>query len=98
MLLRRTLLTLFGLQVTLAVIMSVVDSYRRRGKKPHAFPTTPPGRVEIGDSTVTTYTFGRDLYDDMIAAAEHLVASGRTRPKRLVISGASNGVALTLGV
>lgn len=70
MLLRRTLLTLFGLQVTLAVIMSVVDSYRRRGKKPHAFPTTPPGRVEIGDSTVTTYTFGRDLYDDMIAAIE----------------------------
>ncbi|WP_370246777.1 phosphatidylserine/phosphatidylglycerophosphate/cardiolipin synthase family protein [Nocardioides sp.] len=67
---RRTLLTLFGLQVALAVVMSVVDSYRRRGKKPHAFPTTPPGRVEIGDSTVTTYTFGRDLYDDMIAAIE----------------------------
>ncbi len=68
--LRRTLLTILGIQVAVAVAMSLVDSYRRRGKKPVAFPTTAPITVEVGDGTVTTYTFGRDLYDDMISAIE----------------------------
>ncbi len=67
---RRTMLTILGLQLVIAVTMSLVDSYRRRGKKPKPFPTTSPRTVEIGDSTMTTYTFGRDLYDDMIAAIE----------------------------
>ena len=69
-LLRRVLLSVLGLQVVIAVTMSVVDSYRRRGKKPVAFPVTAPTTVAVGDGTVTTYTFGRDLYDDMIAAIE----------------------------
>ncbi|MEO9323681.1 phospholipase D-like domain-containing protein [Nocardioides sp. C4-1] len=68
--LRRTLLTILGLQLVLAVTMSLVDSYRRRGKKPKPFPTRDPETVKIGDSAVTTYTFGRDLYEDMIAAIE----------------------------
>lgn len=37
-------------------------------------------------------------HDDMIAAATHLVSSGRTTPKRLVISGASNGGMLVTAV
>ena len=48
--------------------MTLVDSYRRRGKKPKPFPVTSPREVEIGDGTVTTYTFGQDLYDAMLAA------------------------------
>ena len=68
--LRRTLLAVFGVQLALAIGMSLVDSYRRRGKKPKPFPVTPPRTVPIGDGTVTTYTFGRDLFDDMIAAIE----------------------------
>ena len=67
---RRVLLTVLGVQVVLAVTMSLVDSYRRRGKKPRPFPTTPPETVPVGDGEVTTYTYGRDLYDDMIAAIE----------------------------
>ncbi len=63
-------MTVFGVQVALALTMSVVDSYRRRGKRPQPFPTTPPRTVTVGDSEVTTYTFGRDLYDAMIAAIE----------------------------
>jgi len=73
---KRTLLSLLGLQVVLGVGLSLVDSYRRRGKKPKPFPTTPPAEVAIGEGTVTTYTFGQDLYDDMLAAieqAEHRV-------------------------
>jgi len=67
---RRTLLTILGLQVVLAASLTLVDSYRRRGKKPHPFPTTEPGEVRIGEGTVTTYTFGQHLYDDMIAAID----------------------------
>lgn len=67
---RRTLLSILGLQVTLAVSMSLVDSYRRRGKKPKPFPTVAPREVEIGDGSITTYTYGSDLYDDMLAAIE----------------------------
>src|SRR4051794_26717296 len=63
-------MTLFGVQLLLAVVLTLVDSYRRRGKKPKPFPTTPPAQVGIGDGTVTTYTFGQDLYDDMLAAIE----------------------------
>ena len=48
--------------------LTLVDSYRRRGKKPAPFPTTAPEQVAIGDGTVTTYSFGTDLYDDMLAA------------------------------
>jgi cardiolipin synthase len=65
---KRTLLTVFGLQVLLALSLTVVDSYRRRGKKPKPFPTLEPATVQIGEGTVTTYTFGRHLYDDMLAA------------------------------
>ncbi len=67
---RRLLLTILGIQVGLAVTMSLVDSYRRRGKKPKPFPTRPPSTVTVGDGEVTTYTFGRDLYDDMLAAID----------------------------
>src|SRR5919112_4482662 len=68
--LRRTLLTILGVQVALALGLTLVDSYRRRGKKPKPFPTTPPRTVQIGGGTVTTYTFGADLYDAMLDAIE----------------------------
>lgn len=67
---RRSLLTLLGLQIGLAVALSLVDSYRRRGKKPKPFPVTVPETVPVGVGEITTYTFGRDLYDDMLAAID----------------------------
>jgi cardiolipin synthase len=68
--LRRTLLTAFLTPIGLAVVMTLVDSYRRRGKRPKPFPVTPPRSTAVGDGTITTYTFGQDLYADMIAAIE----------------------------
>ena len=68
--LRSIVLALVGAQLALAVGMTLVDSYRRRGKKPKPFPVTPPRTVGVGDGEVTTYTFGQDLYDDMLAAIE----------------------------
>lgn len=65
---RRVLVGAFGLQVGLAVALTLVDSYRRRGKKPRPFPTTRPATVRIGESAVTSYTYGSDLYEDMLAA------------------------------
>ncbi len=51
--------------------MTLVDSYRRRGKKRAvSFPSAPPATVPVGEGAVTTYTFGADLYDDMLAAIE----------------------------
>ncbi len=73
---KRTVLALLGLQVVLVLLLSLVDSYRRRGKKHKPFPVTPPAEVTIGEGTITTYTFGTDLYDDMldaIAQAEHQI-------------------------
>jgi len=67
---RRTLAVIFGVPIALGVGMSLVDSYRRRGKKPKPFPTTPPATVEVGEGSITTYTFGKDLYADMLAAIE----------------------------
>ena len=75
-LLRRVLLALLGVQLALAIGMSLVDSYRRRGKKPRPFPVTAPREVAVGDGTLTTYTFGQDLYDamlDSIARAERQI-------------------------
>jgi len=63
-------MTLFGIQMALAIGMSLVDSYRRRGKKPKPFPVTPPREVQVGDGALTTYTYGRDLYDAMLAAID----------------------------
>ena len=69
---RRALLSLLGVQLALAIGMSLVDSYLRRGKKPKPFPVTPPRTVAVGenDGDVTTYTYGRDLFDDMLEAIE----------------------------
>lgn len=65
---RRTLLTVFGIQLALAIVLTLVDSYRRRGKRPKPFPVTAPRSVPVGDGTVTTYTYGQDLFEAMLTA------------------------------
>src|SRR5436309_2759108 len=60
----------FGVPVVIAVAMSLVDSYRRRGKKPKPFPVSAPHTVAVGDGAITTYTYGKDLYADMLAAID----------------------------
>ena len=67
---RRTLAVVFGVPMAIGIAMSLVDSYRRRGKKPKPFPTTAPRHDDVGDGTITTYTFGKDLYADMLEAIE----------------------------
>jgi cardiolipin synthase A/B len=69
--LRRALLVTLGLQLALAVTLTLVDSYRRRGKKPKPFPVHRGDQLTIGEGTVRAYTFGQDLYDDMVAAIDN---------------------------
>ncbi|HQR28066.1 MAG TPA: phospholipase D-like domain-containing protein [Nocardioides sp.] len=73
---RRVLLTVLTVQLATALGLTLVDSYRRRGKRPRPFPTAPPETVTVGEGAITTYTFGQDLYDAMLAAiasAKHQV-------------------------
>ena len=69
-LLRRALLVFVGLPIVVATGMTLVDSYRRRGRKSRPFPHAAPRTTSVGDGSLTTYTFGADLYDDMIAAID----------------------------
>ena len=68
--LRRTLLTVVLTPIGMAIVLTLVDAYRSRGKRPKPFPVTPPRSTAVGDGTITTYTFGQDLYADMIQAIE----------------------------
>jgi len=68
---RRTVLGVVAAPFLVAIAMTLVDSYRRRGKRRAvSFPTEPPATVAVGQGEVTTYTFGTDLYDAMIEAIE----------------------------
>jgi cardiolipin synthase A/B len=67
---RWAVVSLLGAQLALALGLTLVDSYRRRGKKPKPFPVTPPRTVRVGEGAVTTYTYGQDLYEDMLAAID----------------------------
>ena len=80
---RRTLLAVVVTPFLAAIGLTLFDSYRRRGKKPKPFPTTPPRTVEVGHGEVTTYTFGSDLYDDMLAAIDERRAAGALRDLHL---------------
>jgi cardiolipin synthase len=68
---RRVVLAIVTAPFLLAIVMTLVDSYRRRGKRRAVtFPTAAPSTVPVGDGEVTTYTYGADLYADMLAAID----------------------------
>src|SRR3954465_11168171 len=70
-LVRRVVLGIVVAPFPVAIGMTLVDSYRRRGKhRAVTFPTASPSTVPVGDGEVTTYSFGTDLYDDMLAAID----------------------------
>jgi cardiolipin synthase len=69
--LRRAVLGIVATPFLLAIGMTLVDSYRRRGKRRAvSFPTAAPETVPVGQGEVTTYTYGDDLYADMLAAID----------------------------
>ncbi|MGD8215906.1 phospholipase D-like domain-containing protein [Aestuariimicrobium sp. Y1814] len=57
-------------QVAVMFVLSVVDVIARRKRKVRKFPTVPPSEIDLGTDRVTVYTFGEDLYADMLASIE----------------------------
>lgn len=55
-------------QGTTLLTLVAVDLYRKRGRRPVSFPTVAPKSVTAGNSEVTVYTYGADLYRDMLDA------------------------------
>jgi cardiolipin synthase len=70
-LVRRVVVGIVAAPFLVAIGMTLIDSYRRRGKRRAvSFPTARPSTVPVGEGEVTTYTFGSDLFDDMLAAID----------------------------
>ena len=63
----RALATVFGAQVGAAVGLTALEEVRRRKRRPYRFPTSEPEAITAGGDRVTIYTFGEDLYEDMLA-------------------------------
>jgi cardiolipin synthase len=66
--LRRVLLAVLAVQGGTLAALAVVDHRRKKHRRPAVFPRTPPRSVTAGGSEVTLYTYGEDLYADMLAA------------------------------
>ncbi|MVA76382.1 phosphatidylserine/phosphatidylglycerophosphate/cardiolipin synthase family protein [Auraticoccus sp. F435] len=65
-LLTRVLLAVLSVQgATLAALM-LIDQRRKRLRAPARFPKTKPTTVPTGGGELTVFTYGQDLYDDML--------------------------------
>ncbi|MHB1064883.1 MAG: phospholipase D-like domain-containing protein [Georgenia sp.] len=66
-----------GLHVGAAATVMAVDRVRKRREPPTGdFPRTQPVTLPVADSHVTTFTYGSDLYEDMLTrihGARHAV-------------------------
>ncbi len=75
--LRRGAFGLLAAQVTAILVLTGVDSWRKRLRpRTASFPRTETETMPIGLSNATVYAFGTALYDDMLAAirgAQHRV-------------------------
>jgi phosphatidylserine/phosphatidylglycerophosphate/cardiolipin synthase-like enzyme len=75
--LRRGALSLIAAQGVAVVILTGVDSWRKRLRPRHvSFPHSETETMSVGLSKATVYAFGTALYDDMLAAihgAQHRV-------------------------
>jgi cardiolipin synthase len=65
---KRIVLSWLALQGVTLASLAVVDYRRKRTRAPARFPRVPPGSVTAGTSEVTVYTYGEDLYRDMLGA------------------------------
>ena len=63
--------TIVATQVAAAVGITIAGTVRRRNRQPRRFPVTTPRTASAGPDEVTIYTFGEDLFRDMLAAIDH---------------------------
>ncbi len=69
---RRGFLTMIVLQIVTIGTLMIITKVRKilRGRSATPFPVTPPRPIAIGQGTATAYTYGADLYEDMLAAID----------------------------
>ncbi|WP_152362961.1 phospholipase D-like domain-containing protein [Microlunatus speluncae] len=65
---KRILLVIVAIQGATLLGLRIVDVWRKRKRAPAVFPRLPPRSVTVGGSEVTVYTYGEDLYADMLDA------------------------------
>lgn len=73
---RNVALGIAAVQGATLASLAIVDQRRKKHRRPHIFPRVPPRSVTAGGSEVTVYTYGNDLYRDMLGAirqAKHRV-------------------------
>ncbi len=69
--LRRSALAFIAAQGAAVAGLTAVDSWRKRVRPKQArFPRSAPAELPVGESAVTVYAYGSDLYADMLAAIE----------------------------
>jgi cardiolipin synthase len=73
--LRHTVLAVAAVQGATLLALAVVEDRRKRNRKPVVFPRIPPRSVTAGGSEVTVYTYGEDLYRDML----HAISQARSK-------------------
>jgi cardiolipin synthase len=66
--LKRTALAVVAVQGGTLAALAVVDHRRKKNRRPVVFPRVPPRSVTAGTSEVTLYTYGEDVYADMLHA------------------------------
>ncbi len=67
---RLSVLVTFVLQLLTAAILMIVASIRDRKKQEHSFPRLDLQEVQVGENRLQLYCYGRELFDDMLAAID----------------------------
>ncbi len=57
-------------QAATVAILLLIDNHRKRSRRDHAFPTRKTPEVVADESTVQVYTYGADVYEDMLTAID----------------------------
>ncbi|MDR7087378.1 hypothetical protein J2X11_002217 [Aeromicrobium panaciterrae] len=90
--LRRGFLTMITLQFLTIGTLMIVTKVRKviRGRSATPFPVTPPRPIPIGDQGIATaFTYGADLYEDMLAEID--AAQDRILFETYIIKGDAMG-------
>jgi cardiolipin synthase len=67
--LRRGLVAMLLAQLAVIAGLVGIDSWRKRVRpRSNVFPRSAPAEVPVRDSVATIYTYGEDVYADMLAA------------------------------
>ncbi|HEY9292906.1 MAG TPA: phospholipase D-like domain-containing protein [Microlunatus sp.] len=65
---KRTVLAVAAVQGATLGALAITDYRRKKSRRHVVFPRVPPRSVTTGGSEVTVYTYGEDLYADMLGA------------------------------